>query len=91
MVSAFAATERREELHWRATVSSTTPHRGAGTVLSEHRTSMGLVRYRRWESSITVELLPLDEPPAILAVLAATRPPATDPLAQAIPADDARS
>lgn len=40
-----------------------------GTVLSEHRTSMGLVRYRWWEGSITVELVLLDEPTAILAVV----------------------
>jgi hypothetical protein len=50
-------------------VDSTTPHRVAGTVLSEHRTSMGLVRYRWWDGSITVELLLLDEPTEILAVL----------------------
>lgn len=50
-------------------MSSTTRHRAVGTVLSEHRTSMGLVRYRWWEGSITVELLLLDEPTAILAVL----------------------
>jgi hypothetical protein len=55
-------------------MSSATPNHVAGAVLSEHRTSMGLVRYRRWEGSITVELLPLDEPTAILAVLPATRP-----------------
>lgn len=47
----------------------TTPRRVAGTVLSEHRTSMGLVRYRWWEGSITVELLLVDEPTAILAVV----------------------
>ena len=46
-----------------------TPHRVAGTVLSQHRTSMGLVRYRWWEGSITVDLLLLDEPTAILAVV----------------------
>jgi hypothetical protein len=50
-------------------MSSPTPRRVAGTVLSEHRTSMGLVRYRWWEGSITVELVLLDEPTAILAVL----------------------
>jgi hypothetical protein len=50
-------------------VSDTTPHRGAGTVLSEHRTSMGLVRYRWREGAIIVELLPLDQPTAILAVV----------------------
>jgi hypothetical protein len=48
---------------------SSTRHRVAGTVLSEHRTSMGLVRYRWWEGAITVELLLLDEPTAILAVV----------------------
>lgn len=56
-------------------MKGTTPHRGAGTVLSEHRTSMGLVRYRRREGSIVVELLPLDEPTTILAVLPEARPP----------------
>jgi hypothetical protein len=30
---------------------------------------MGLVRYRWWEGSTTVELLLLDEPTAILAVV----------------------
>jgi hypothetical protein len=55
--------------HWRASVSITTARRVAGTVLSQHRTSMGLVRYRWWEGSITVELLLLDEPTAILAVV----------------------
>jgi hypothetical protein len=30
---------------------------------------MGLVRYRRWEDSITIELLLLDEPTAILAAV----------------------
>ncbi|MGN9907771.1 hypothetical protein ACTMTJ_09475 [Phytohabitans sp. LJ34] len=46
-----------------------TPHGVVGTVLSEHRTSMGLVRYRRWEGVITGELLPMDKPTAILAVV----------------------
>jgi hypothetical protein len=40
-----------------------------GTVLSVHRTSMGLVRYRYWAGWISVELLLLDEPTAILAVV----------------------
>ncbi|MDQ7905370.1 hypothetical protein RB614_12625 [Phytohabitans sp. ZYX-F-186] len=47
----------------------TKPRRVVGTVLSEHRTSMGIVRYRWWEGSITVELLLTDEPTAILAVV----------------------
>jgi hypothetical protein len=38
-------------------------------VLSEHRTSMGLVRYRWWEGAIVVELLLLDQPTAVLAVV----------------------
>jgi hypothetical protein len=60
-------------------VRNTTPHRVAGTVLSEHQTSMGLVRYRWWEGSITVELLLLDEPNAILAVVPeVTRRPTRD-------------
>ena len=45
------------------------PRRVVGTTLSEHRTSMGPVRYRWWEGSITVELLHVDEPTAILAVV----------------------
>jgi hypothetical protein len=64
-------TEKRRNPHGRTSVSSATSHRVPGTVLSEHRTSMGLVRYRRWEGSITVELLLLDEPIATLAVLPA--------------------
>ena len=47
----------------------TRPRDTVGTVLSEHRTSMGLVRYRWWEGAICVELLLLDEPTAILAVV----------------------
>lgn len=66
-VTEFAALE--------ATVNSTTPHRVAGTVLSEHRTSMGLVRYRRWSGSIIVELLRPDEPAAILAMVGSLPPP----------------
>ena len=46
--------------------------RPAGTVLSVHRTSMGLVRYRWWPGWISVELLLLDEPTAILAVVPGT-------------------
>lgn len=49
-------------------MSNPKPHRVAGTVLSQHRTSMGLVRYRWWDGSITVELV-LDEPAATLAVV----------------------
>jgi len=45
------------------------PNGLAGTVLSEHRTSMGLVRYRWWEGAVIVELLLLDQPTAILAVV----------------------
>ena len=30
---------------------------------------MGLVRYRRWEGSVIVELLALDEPAAIVAAV----------------------
>lgn len=56
-------------------MSSAIPHRVVGTVLSEHRTSMGLVRYRWWEGSITVELLVLDEPTAILAVVGGSERP----------------
>jgi hypothetical protein len=59
-------------------VNDTSSHRMVGVVLSEYRTSMSLVRYRWWEGSITVELLLLDEPTAVLAVLPAVRPSATD-------------
>jgi hypothetical protein len=52
-----------------------TPHGVVGTVLSEHRTSMGVVRYRWWEGSITVELVLLDEPTAVLAVVPGSDPP----------------
>jgi hypothetical protein len=51
-------------------MSDTTPRRTPGTVLSVHRTSQGLVRYRWWPGWISVELL--DEPTAILAVAPAT-------------------
>jgi hypothetical protein len=33
---------------------------------------MGIVRYRKWEGSITVELLRPDEPAAILTVVPAS-------------------
>jgi hypothetical protein len=57
----------------------------AGTVLSEHRTSIGLVRYRWWEGSITVELLVLEEPTAILAVVPGSdRPAAVAPEARGV-------
>jgi hypothetical protein len=66
-------------------MSNTTPHRVAGSVLSEHRTSMGLVRYRWWESSITVEMLLLDEPTTVLAVVPnSDRPAATAPEAREV-------
>jgi hypothetical protein len=55
-------------------MSNTTPHRTAGAVLSVHRTSMGLVRYRWWPGWIGVELVLLDEPTAVLAMV-----PSTDP------------
>jgi len=50
-------------------MSSRTPRRTAGTVLSEHRTSMGLVRYRWWPDWTSVELLLVDEPTATLAAV----------------------
>ena len=52
-------------------MSTTTPSRTAGTVLSVHRTSQGLVRYRWWPGGISVELL-RNDPPAILAMVAGT-------------------
>jgi hypothetical protein len=52
-------------------MSTTTPRRTAGAVLSVHRTSQGLVRYRWWPGGISVELV-RDEPPAILATVAGT-------------------
>jgi hypothetical protein len=53
-------------------MSDMTPRRTAGSVLSVHRTSMGLVQYRWWPGRISVELLLLDEPTAILAVVPGT-------------------
>jgi hypothetical protein len=50
---------------------NTTPPRTAGTVLSVHRTSQGLVRYRWWPGWISVELLH-DEPTAILGMAPGT-------------------
>jgi hypothetical protein len=58
-------------------MSDTTPRRVAGNVISEHRTSHGLVRYRWWPGWISVELL--DEPTTILAVASA---PATVSVAE---------
>ena len=51
-------------------MSTRTPQRTAGTVLSVHRTSQGLIRYRWWPGWISVELFG-DESPAILAAVAA--------------------
>ena len=53
-------------------MSDATPGRTAGTVLSAHRTSQGILRYRWWPGWISVELL-REEPAAILAT-----PPAAD-------------
>jgi hypothetical protein len=53
-------------------VSDTIRRRTAGTILSQHRTSMGLVRYRWWPGWIGVELLLLDEPTEVLAVVPGT-------------------
>jgi hypothetical protein len=55
-------------------MSTTTARRRAGTVLSVHRTSQGLVRYRWWPGRISVELQMLDQPATILATV-----PGTDP------------
>jgi hypothetical protein len=55
-------------------MSDTTPRRTAGTVLSVHRTSQGLVRYRWWPGRISVELLRLDEPAQMLALVPGTEP-----------------
>jgi hypothetical protein len=52
-------------------MTTTTSRQTAGTVLSVHRTSQGLVRYRWWPGSISVELL-RDESRAVLAVVAGT-------------------
>ena len=52
-------------------MSDTTRRRTPGTVLSEHRTSMGLVRYRWWPGRIGVELL-RDEPSEVLATVPET-------------------
>jgi hypothetical protein len=55
-------------------MSDMNPRRTAGSVLSVHRTSQGLVQYRWWPGRITVELLPLDEPAQILALVPGTKP-----------------
>lgn len=47
-------------------MSNATPHRTAGSVLSAHRTSQGILRYRWWPGWISVELL-REEPAAIVA------------------------
>jgi hypothetical protein len=47
-----------------------------GTIISEHRTSQGLVRYRRWPGCISVELL--GEPIAVLAAVRGTDASAVD-------------
>ena len=52
-------------------MSDKTRRRTAGTVLSEHRTSMGLVRYRWWPGWIGVELL-RDEPSEVIAMVPGT-------------------
>jgi hypothetical protein len=69
-------------------MSDTTPRRTAGTILSVHRTSLGLVRYRWWPGWIGVELLLLDEPSEILAMVprtGRTPPSARDSLAPSDP------
>jgi hypothetical protein len=48
-------------------MSMSTPPTDAGTVISVHRTSQGLVRYRRWRGRISVELM--DKPGTVLAVV----------------------
>jgi hypothetical protein len=53
-------------------MSNRTARRTAGPILSQHRTSQGLVRYRWWPGWISVELLLLDEPTAILATVPGT-------------------
>jgi hypothetical protein len=52
-------------------MNALTPRPTAGAVLSVHRTSQGLVRYRWWPGWISVELL-RDEPPPLLAAVART-------------------
>ena len=47
------------------------PGRTAGTVLSAHRTSQGLILYRWWPGGISVELL-RDEAPTVLTMVAGT-------------------
>ena len=53
-------------------MNASTARPTAGTVLSVHRTSQGLVRYRWWPGGISVELL-RDDPPALLAAVACGR------------------
>jgi hypothetical protein len=52
-------------------VNTTTRRPAAGTVLSVHRTSQGLVRYRWWPTCISVELIRNDRP-AVLATVGAS-------------------
>ena len=49
-------------------MSNATPRRTAGSVLSAHRTSQGILRYRWWPGWISVELL-REEPAAIVATV----------------------
>jgi hypothetical protein len=68
-------------------MSNATPRRAAGSVLSAHRTSHGILRYRWWPGRISVELL-REEPAAIVATVPAAdraQPPMTS--AQRPPSD----
>jgi hypothetical protein len=69
-------------------MSNATPRRAAGSVLSAHRTSQGVLRYRSWPGRISLELL-REEPAAIVATVPAADP-AQPPLtsAQRPPSDD---
>jgi hypothetical protein len=61
------------------TLNKATPRRTDGSVLSAHRTSQGILRYRWWWPGwISVELL-RDEPAAIVATVPAAEcaPPMT--------------
>ena len=51
-------------------MGNATPRRTAGGVLSTHRTSQGILRYRWWPGRISVELVG-EQPATILATVPA--------------------
>jgi hypothetical protein len=71
-------------------MSDTTPRRMAGTVLSVHRTSQGVVRYRWWPGRISVELLLLDDPAQILTLVRGVPGRRNHPIPDGTHVDDQR-